>query len=427
MTPETLLLGELDSAAAEHFYPWSLLHPVWELRCGPFRLIEWWQRLLSPRTIGCVAPPERQLHRSAFCARFPEQCTGELRLPLVLLDARILPRQSTAERLCELAHTAQRQGVDAVAVWSDSSLAALWVLRPVVQLELLGTGTWTPELAQWAAQLPRETLSLPKLNFLWETLRVGTELFEHAARYFPLGCDARRWRRHGVWVLEPQQVWIADSATLLPGVVLDARTGPILIGEGVTVEPHALVCGPCAIGAGSIVRAHATIGPYSVLGEQCRIGGEITHTIFHAYANKQHEGFVGHSYIGEWVNLGAGTTTSNLKNTYGTVRVELPSGIVDTGELFLGALCGDHAKTAIGTLLRTGIVIGAFANILAGGMEARHVRPFSWGNAAQPQVYELERALLVARRMMARRQRSLLAEEEALIRAVYQQVCPSNR
>ncbi|MCS6966720.1 MAG: hypothetical protein NZ473_08150, partial [Candidatus Kapabacteria bacterium] len=204
-----------------------------------------------------------------------------------------------------------------------------------------------------------------------------------------------------------------------PGVVIDARKGAVLIGEEVVVQPHVALMGPCAIGARSLLRAHATVGAYTTIGEHCRIGGEVAHSIFHAYANKQHEGFVGHSYIGEWVNLGAGTTTSNLKNTYGTVRLRLPMGVVDTGLQFLGTLCGDHTKTAIGTFLRTGAVLGISVNVLSGGMQAQWVPSFAWGDAAQPQPYAWDKALEVAQRMMARRGKTLLSEEQELFRHEY--------
>ena len=145
--------------------------------------------------------------------------------------------------------------------------------------------------------------------------------------------------------------------------------------------------GPCYVGPGARV-----LGGYvraSILGPAVSVvRGEVSSTIFNGYANKAHDGFVGHSVIGHWVNLGAGTTTSNLKNTYGTVRLDGGRArTIDTGRQFLGSLIGDHAKTAIGTMLPTGTVVGAGANVFGGGL-GKYVPPFSWGASGDVQLTE---------------------------------------
>jgi hypothetical protein len=121
------------------------------------------------------------------------------------------------------------------------------------------------------------------------------------------------------------------------------------------------------------------------------------------YTNKGHTGFVGHSYLGRWVNLGAGTTTSNLKNTYGNVQMWTPSGLRDTGAQFLGTMFGDHVKTGIGTMLTTGTVLGAGANIYGGSVDSKYVPPFAWGDGEPYESYEIDKFIEVAQRMMARR------------------------
>jgi hypothetical protein len=129
----------------------------------------------------------------------------------------------------------------------------------------------------------------------------------------------------------------------------------------------------------------------------------MSNTIVTGHANKGHDGFVGHSILGRWVNLGAGTITSNLKNTYGTVQLWTPEGVRDTGLQFLGTLFGDHAKTGIGLTLTTGTVIGAGANVYGSRMPPKAVPPFAWGEAEQYADYRADKFLDVAERMMARR------------------------
>lgn len=417
MKPRTVLLVEL-SAAVEDFFPFSSLHCLWELRWGPWRLVEWWQHCFPEARLAVAVAPEREAWRRSFLARFPEYARLDVEFPVLLLNAQVLPRQESLQWMREQARV---ETATSWAAFAGERLVAAWIaVEAAPVLASLRTGIWGAEQSAFCHTLPSCHSALPMLTSLWELVAQLPDAFLEAERLLPLGSDAERWRERGVWLLEPERIRIAPTAELAPGVVLDARQGPIILEEGVAVQPHAVLLGPCSVGKYSLLRAHATVGRFTAIGEHCRVGGEIVHSVVHAYANKQHEGFVGHSYLGEWVNFGAGTTTSNLKNTYGTVRVRLPSGERESGLQFLGTLCGDHTKTAIGTMLRTGAVLGVSANVLAGGMQARLVPSFSWGDAARPQPYQLEKALEVARRVMARRHRCLLSEEEQLLRMEYE-------
>jgi len=149
----------------------------------------------------------------------------------------------------------------------------------------------------------------------------------------------------------------------------------------------------------------------SVIGPQCRVAGELTGSILAGYVNKGHDGFVGHSVLAPWVNLGAGTTTSNLKNSYGTVRVWTPEGMVDTGRQFIGALLGDHVKLGIGTMLSTGSVIGAGANVFGSERPPVYVPPFAWGDVPPYASVQREQFLVVASRVMARRAQAPTSEQ----------------
>src|SRR5690606_39694563 len=154
------------------------------------------------------------------------------------------------------------------------------------------------------------------------------------------------------------------------------------------------------------------------IGPVCRVGGEIESTIFQGYSNKQHDGFVGHSFIGEWVNLGAATVTSDLKNTYGTIRVSVNGQPVETGQHFLGATIADHAKTGIGTILPTGGVIGVAANVFTQNPVPKFVPSFAWLTDAGLTQYRLEKAVRIARVVMGRRDRELGPAERRLLEHV---------
>jgi UDP-N-acetylglucosamine diphosphorylase/glucosamine-1-phosphate N-acetyltransferase len=221
---------------------------------------------------------------------------------------------------------------------------------------------------------------------------------------------------HPVVLLPPSNGDTHGKARIEPHVVLDASAGPILIQPGAHLHAFTRVNGPSYIGRGVNVMGGDISG--SSIGDVCKVRGELSSTVLAGYANKGHDGFVGHSYIGRWVNLGAGTITSNLKNTYGSVALWTPTGIRDTGMQFLGTLFGDHVKTGIGLRLTTGTVLGAGANVY-GNMPPKVVAPFSWGDAAPYSLYESNKFLETAARMMSRRHVELTDRARRHLAAVH--------
>jgi UDP-N-acetylglucosamine diphosphorylase/glucosamine-1-phosphate N-acetyltransferase len=222
----------------------------------------------------------------------------------------------------------------------------------------------------------------------------------------------------GAHLVQPGQIHIGRGARVKPGAVLDAESGPIWIGNDVLIEPNAVLQGPCFVGPGSVVRPGAAIRPGTSIGPVCRVGGEIEGSIIHGHSNKQHDGFLGHSYVGEWVNLGADTVTSDLKNTYGTIRVSLNGVPVESGQHFVGSIIGDHSKTGIGTILPTGCVIGVAANVFTQGAVPKFVPSFGWLTDNGLTAYRVDKALQIARTVVGRRDVELTPAEEQLLHHV---------
>ena len=221
-----------------------------------------------------------------------------------------------------------------------------------------------------------------------------------------------------VAVYEPGRVTVEAGAVVDAYAVLDAREGPIKIGADAVVRPHTVVIGPCAVGAGTHLLGGA-VGR-STFGPGCRIGGEVDESVWQGWANKRHHGFVGHSLVGEWANLGALTTTSDLKNNYGTVRVQAVGGEVDSGLIKLGALIGAGVKTGIGTLLPTGAMIGTGSHLFGGGRYApKRLPAFSWWDGERLSEYQLDKFLATARVAMGRRGRELTAAEAKALHALF--------
>ena len=220
-------------------------------------------------------------------------------------------------------------------------------------------------------------------------------------------------------VRKSKEIKIGKNVKIAPGVVLDSTSGPILIGENVVIMPQATIIGPCFIGKNSVIKVGAKIYGNTSIGEYCKVGGEVEDVIFQSYSNKQHDGFLGHSFIGEWVNLGADTNNSDLKNTYGPIKLRFKGKTVNTGETFLGLICGDHTKTAINTRFNTGTVCGVAANIFTADFPPTTIPSFSWGGGKDSKKYNIDDALETAEKVMKRRAKKLLPEEAELLREEY--------
>ncbi len=215
-----------------------------------------------------------------------------------------------------------------------------------------------------------------------------------------------------------EQITIEPDAQVGAFAVLDAREGPIWVGRGASIAPHTCVTGPCVIGPGTQLLGGFVSG--TTFGPECRIAGEVEASVWQGYGNKRHHGFVGHSVIGEWVNLGALTTTSDLKNNYGPVRVTVDGREIDSGNPKVGSLVGAHVKTGIGTLLPTGASVGTGSNLFGGGQFAPKSTPsFAWWDGERTVEHELEKFLATARIAFGRRGRQFGPADERACRALF--------
>lgn len=284
-----------------------------------------------------------------------------------------------------------------------------------------------PEVLQDPAALRRLLADVPEHAFLdrprlmdypWDLIHANVDVMEYDwKRLAPKSADTARTEA-GVHILNKSAVHIGKDAVLKPGAVIDAEAGAVYIADGAVVSSHVTVQGPCYIGERTLIQPGASIREGTSIGPRCKIGGEIEGSIIHGFSNKQHDGFLGHAYVGEWVNLAADTVNSDLKNTYGNVRVPINGVEVDSGHMFFGLTIGDHAKTGIGQLFATGAVVGFGSNVATGGLGPKFVPSFTWLTAAGSASYDVTRCVDVARRVMARRQITLTAAQEKRFHAI---------
>ncbi len=211
-----------------------------------------------------------------------------------------------------------------------------------------------------------------------------------------------------------EQVHVGERARIHPTAVIDATAGPIFISHDVEIGAHSVIEGPLYMGPGSRINPHAWLHGASAIGPVCRLGGEIDGCIIHGYTNKQHSGFLGHAVVGSWVNIGAGATNSDLKNTYGSVRVPINGVNVDSRQMFFGAVIGDHAKLGINATLPTGAVVGFAALAAATRVLPKYIPSFGWVTDDATRVGDAPRLLDAATRMMVRRQIDMTDSEVEL-------------
>ncbi len=270
--------------------------------------------------------------------------------PRLVLNARVTPSMANLQTIKHLlAVPDDRMREPTGIVWSGDQVAA--IVRP----------NWTWEAIRAAMDTGIESLllsahALPRLDFPLELMSYPHEVI--AANMRIVGDNLAHRLTSGEYRQLQDGVFVAEGAKLGQFVLTETDSGPIVIDQQATVGPYTLLRGPIYIGPRARILEHAAIKDAVSLGHTTKIGGEVEASVVEPYSNKQHHGFLGHSYLGSWINLGAGTCNSDLKNTYGTVNMEYPFGKSATGMQFLGCVMGDYSKTAINTGIFTGKVIG---------------------------------------------------------------------
>jgi UDP-N-acetylglucosamine diphosphorylase/glucosamine-1-phosphate N-acetyltransferase len=217
-------------------------------------------------------------------------------------------------------------------------------------------------------------------------------------------------------------MYIDHSSRVSEYVSLDASQGPIVIMDHVCIKPFVRIEGPCYIGSHSTIHSHADISQ-TYIGNHCKIGGEVKHCIIQSYSNKGHAGFIGHSMLGEWVNLGAGTTTSNLKLSYGHIAsYDYQSETSHrTGCQFLGTIFGDFIRTGIHSLFECGTVVSSGCSLYGSNAHATYVPPFTWGTLNHYEHQRIAEFIQSLERMMARRNIPLTDEEQLGFKRLFDQ------
>lgn len=386
--------------------PITQARPAYAITCASFRLIDWFRRI--PGTLmGSVRPYLEVIQKLDYQLDKWEGLADDEGGAL-LVNARLAPSVSLERDLLAIAAETRSSVVmdteDGAVLIARITAADLKGLRASSEPPRLG------KLLELAESLTRRNQSIDVLRWPHDVIRVHMREMS----------DAMNWRlEHESFRERADGIFVRGEANVGQYAVVDSSAGPILLDDRVEVGPFCYLAGPVFAGEGTRVIEHAALKDGVALGHTVKIGGEVEASVIEPYTNKQHHGFLGHSYLGGWINLGAGTCNSDLKNTYGHINVQYGDKKVASNMQFLGCFIGDYSKTAINTSIFTGKVIGVCSMMY--GFVTSNVP--SYVNYArlfgQTSLLPAEVMINTQKRMFARRKVEQRECDKQLIRDMY--------
>ncbi len=373
-----------------HLLPFTFTRPVAEIRCGIWTLAEKWQHFLGAQT-SYLTEPYLQI-------KYPLVATEDN----TFINGAICATQKLSDAVKNL-------NIDEVLIHQKMVIAyrsAYEIINPIDELKIVDFSEQLTVI-QYVYDIFVENGNQINADFEQITKNRKSQTITDL-----------HTRCYGT-----ENIFVEEGAAI-KAAILNAENGPIYIGKNAVVSEGAIVMGPFALCEGSTINWGGKMRMNTTVGPHCKVGGEVSNSVFFGYSNKAHDGFLGNSVLGEWCNLGANTNNSNLKNDYTDVKIYdyVTKVLESTGRLFCGLFVGDYTKAGISTMFNTGTVVGVNANVFGAGFQAKHIPSFAWGGTAEGLTeYRLEKAIEVARQTVARRGLSFGDIESDILRHIFEQ------
>lgn len=386
----------------ELYFPLNLLRPVFDVKFGMFTFRSLTE-LLSGRIIDDLLCDERfygVLNESGNNLKINRDVSGG---GLVLVSN----------------HYPEKQLLDFIfsntgkAIYKNGKLIAFHATDVISDVNKLYTSAEEMEKTEYPGEVQF-------FNSSWDAVKIFKQNF--TTQIGLKGVNETIAKPEGIHQINPENISISQDSVVMPGSVLDASAGKVIVEASALIEPYVYIKGPAYIGKNVTIKTGTKIYGPVYIGYFSKVSGEISSSIFHSLVNKQHDGFTGDSYFCPFVNLGADTVTSNLKNNYSYIRVKIREAEFNSGMQFLGSLIGDHSKTSINTMLNTGSIVGAFANIFGAGFHPKFINSFTWNESGNlPELYDFEKAMITTKAAMSRRQTEMSDKYMELCKMLYDQ------
>lgn len=393
------------------FEPLIFSRPVYDLLCGTFTLKE--------KILNCFHNPDYSLHCRKYLKKITERENPGIKVnrfpeeDCLFINGRIISNRDL-NTILDISYKKKKVFI------KENQLVAAFIPR-----EEMGTVSHLqnePFNLEFFNDFEKQEVNVQIANYIWDLINLNGDEIK---KDFELRLSTHSKLNYinevpdNVHLINEDRIFIEENVTIKPGVVLDASAGPIYIEKNALIYSNSVIEGPFFLGEGSIIKSAATIYPNTSIGKICKAGGEIDQTIMMPYSNKQHVGFLGSSYLGSWVNIGAGTNNSTLKNNYGFIKVQFNGKEIDTGLRFLGLMMGDHSKCAISVMFNTGTIVGFASNIFGAGFPDKYIPSFAWGGAETLQTYNINKAIETAKVMTSRRKIEFTSDDEKLFEDIF--------
>ncbi|MBG0781905.1 MAG: GlmU family protein [Bacteroidales bacterium] len=380
-----------DSTFRNNLLPLTFTRPVADLRIGILTIREKWELLLQEKTSTLTEP---------YLA---------VKYPLVKAETNVLINGSICPNAKLLAEVKKLKSGETLV--QDDSIIAMC-------LKADSLDSFGGEAADDISTISTD-IDFIKIENTWELFQFNDRAIREDFELLTKGRKSQALSKTNR-VVNPENIFVEEGA-VVEFSILNASTGPIYIGKDAEVMEGSKVRGPLALCDHAVLKMDAKIYGATTIGPYSKVGGEVNNSIILGYSNKAHDGFLGHSVLGEWCNLGADTNTSNLKNTYEEVKLwsYAEDAFVATGLQFCGLIMGDHSKSGINTMFNTGTVVGVNSNIYGAGFQRNFVPSFSWGGTHGFVDFDLNKALKIANAVYKRRGVALDKVEMSILKEIY--------
>jgi UDP-N-acetylglucosamine diphosphorylase/glucosamine-1-phosphate N-acetyltransferase len=391
-----------DDARRVHLLPLTFTRPVADIRVGIMTIREKWEHFLSTSTSSLTEP--------YLSVKYPIVQQDQN----ILINGGLIPTKELVAAIQAL-----QPGQSLV---KGECILALYVSAS--ELEALRTDDHAEGEESVQNEGSEELVfegEITKINHTWDIYKYNGQEIEADFTLLTEGRKSAIIPEHNQ-VLCSENIFVEEGAQI-DFATINAKDAKVYIGknakiqEGVLIRGSLALCDNAQLNMGAKIYGPTTIGPFS------KVGGEVNNSVIFGFSNKGHDGFLGHSVIAEWCNLGADTNTSNLKNTYEPVRLwnYALKTFEKTGEQFCGLIMGDHSKCSINTMFNTGTVIGVNANLYGSGFHRNFVPSYSWGSPAGMQSFQLKKAFNIADAVFKRRKKEFDQVEQDILAAIYEQ------